>query len=362
MAIHIQEWNDMESGDFPTPAWSALLERTQPRTPFSEPSYLALWCRMLGGEAKLRVITASRGGDLIGCAPFMVTVDPVGPVSLSTLKFLGNNIGYPGDVLYTDITATEPRADIVRAMLLYAKAQLKASRWDFGYLHPHSPTFRVAREMLGLSGPDSVSSQPYVTLTLPSDERAYIRSLSLNVRQNYKRRSNKLAKIGPTHLSVDSKPDAVRRRIEELIRNHLRWWAGTPKESWFGDGRVHRFMASAAELLAGRGQYLVSTLECGGTPIAWSAGAFDQNTYFEQYVGYDRSFSECSPGMLVSVALAGHLMSQDVHRVELGPGFDERKRGLGGTPQEYARVQGYPGWVRRVAELSRVWSGRRAPT
>ncbi len=359
-AIRIEEFENTEAILSLSHDWEDFQGRINSCIPFVQPAYVALWSRILGKPTNPRVVTVWNNGDLIGYAPFMETVDHIGPLSVPTLKFIGNNIGYPGDILYADIVASEPREQIVRSILSHAKAAWKVTKWDLGYLHPLSPTYSIAQEVLKL-GDDDVpfsSSQSYVTLELPSDWGAFIGSLSSNLRQNFRRRLRRLRERGDLQICLEQQPESASRRVSDLIRNHARWWKGTPKEGWFGDEAVHRFLTSTAQLLASQGRYLAFAMELEGTPIAWNMGAFDGRRYFEQMLSYDRTYASYSPGMILSILLIRHLLSMNVHRVELGPGFDQRKRALGGKPTTYIRIQGYAGWIRKIVKVGRAWRRR----
>lgn len=157
---------------------------------------------------------------------------------------------------------------------------------------------------------------------------------------------------------MDRDPEKATRRVAELVGNHERWWTGTPREGWFGDENVRRFLISAAQLLAGQGQFIAFTLELDDTPIAWNVGAFDGHRYYEQMLSYDRNYGSFSPGMILSMSLVRRLLSTNSSCVELGPSFDQRKKRLGGRPTDYSRVEGYLGWVRRIARFRRFWIRR----
>lgn len=360
LAIRLEEVKSVDEILSLEPDWEGLVGAGGRCAPFVQPAYVALWLKVLGKVAEPRAITAWKGRSLIGYAPFMLTTDNFGPFSVATLKFIGNNTGLPGDVLYGDIVAPEPPEEVVRAILSHVRAKWELAKWDLGFLHPSSPTNRHAREILNLGEDDArfLQAQPYVRLDLPSDWDAYVRGLTRNTRQSFRRQVRKLEDLGSVQTRVDREPERVSLRVRELMGNHERYWKGTPKEGWFGDEEVHRFLASAAKLLAGRGQFIAFTLELDSTPIAWNVGAFDGSRYFEQMLSFDRSHAALSPGMVLSVSLIRQLLRAGGSCVELGPGFDQRKQRLGGVPTDYPRLEGYLGWARWIARFRRLWIRR----
>ncbi|TLZ52707.1 MAG: GNAT family N-acetyltransferase [Methanobacteriota archaeon] len=326
-------------------------------SPFLAPDYLALWARIVGGLDTCRIVTARRGGELVGFGPFMLSDDPFGPFSVETLKFVGNNVGYPGDVLYSEVAAAE--SESVRAILRHA-ARWGATKWDFGYLPPTSRTHAAAHEVLGAPRNGvPLDRQPYVGLSLPPSWQAFLASLSSNARRDFRRKSNRLSASGDVEVRVARSPEGARAVVHRMIENHGRWSAGTDRAGWFGDERVGQFLEEGATLLAGRGMFVGFTLEISGEQVAWNAGAFDGVRYFEQIMSYDRSFTLGSPGLVLGFLAVQRLIDLGTKKVELGPGFDQRKEALGATLVEHERLQGYRGWARPIAAIHRRWRGRR---
>ena len=339
--------------------WPAFRLRAQ-LTPYLQLDYLAAWARAFAPPDSCRVVVARRGEGLVGCGPFMTTEDRFGPLSVPTLRFVGNNVGSPGDILYTDLATTAPRAPVVRAILTYASAW-RVRKWDLGFLPPSSETHALAHTILGVAS-DGLSAdlQAYVDLTLPRSFEAFLQGISGNARRNFRRRMRGLGEHGEVTLRTVREPGPVRDTVREMIWNHRRWWEGTERAGWFGDARVERFLGEAAALLAGQGRFLAFALEVDGTPIAWNVGACDEATYFEQHISFDRAYAEYAPGVLLGILIADKLVELGVTRIALGPGLNERKLGLGGVPTNYERVRGYRGWIRTLAAAHQTWQRRRS--
>ena len=342
-----------------TDEWGRFCERAEP-TPFLHPQYLAAWARGLGTETACRFVVARREGELAGVGPFMLASDPFGPLSVPSLKFIGNNVGNPGDILYGEIAAAPPRTAVVRS-ILERLSEWRAPKWDLGYLPAASETRTIAPELLGPPRNGALPERvPYVGLPLPRDWDEFLRDLSGNARRNFRRRLARLRELGDVNLRFEREPDAVRRTVRELVLNHRRWWEGTDRAAWFGDERVERFLEESSALLAAQGRFLAFRLEVAGQPIAWNVGAFDRGRYFEQFISFDREYTAYSPGVLLAILMARHLIDSGATKIELGPGINDRKRDLGGKPIVYDRLRGYRGWFRAIAALHASWEGRAA--
>jgi hypothetical protein len=334
-------------------------------TPFHDPSYLSLWARVLGPRDGCQIVVAWDGsGDLAAYAPLMRVRGRVGPLPVPTLRFIGNNIGLPGDILHAEVFATERERAAVAAILRHVASTWSLGKWELGYLSPSSPTWRAASEILGdgFVAPSTFTSVPFVSVDLPADWDTYFASLTSNTRNVYRRGLRHLEAQGQVKVVVDVAPEGARRRVEELIRNHLRWFAGTEKGGWLGDRAERTFLVSSSELLAHEGQFLSSALELNGTPIAWIVGATYGRTSFEHLSSYDRTYSEDSVGLVLGLELMRELISRGFRRVDLGPGSALFKKRLGGVESPYGRVLGYQGWTRRAAWVQALLERRRGGT
>lgn len=354
--VRIEERNGLDPVRALAPAWNELEHRSRTRVPALHPDYVALWMERLGRESKPRVLAAWEGDRLVGYAPFMETVDPFGPFSVRALKFIGNNVGFPGDILYADILAVRNHGLVARAILQHAKTAWKMPKWDFGFLSASSPTPAIAAEALtlGKTAVDSLTSQSFVDIELPESREQFL-SLHPRAKGNFRRRLAKLEKLGDAHISAEEGPEQVRRRMAEMLRSHAKSWGTTFKRDWFGDAAVQGFLVEAAHLLASQGRYIAFTMELNGEPISWTSGALLGN----QYTGYQRSYIRTSgpwsPGTLLDLFVVRHLLTKGVCRLRLGPGLGDHKQVLGAVTSEYVHVRGYRGWRRYAERVARRW-------
>lgn len=358
-AIRIEELNGLDAVRALAPAWNDLEHRSDARIPALHPEYVALWMDRLGRQATPRVLAAWDGDQLIGYAPFMETTDPFGPISARALKFIGNNIGFPGDILYADIMVCRDRPAAVPAILHHARSAWNIAKWDLGFLASVSPTLRSATGFLRLSEEEaaSLTSEPFVFIELPTSWPDFL-STHPRAKENFRRRLRKLEKIGKVRLSTEEEPGQVARRTAELLANHRKWWGASFKDGWFGDAQVHGFMIEAARLLASQGRYLTFALELDGEAISWTTGALDGGQYTGYQRSYNRGYASYSPGTLLDLFVVRYLLSKGVSRIQLGPGLGDHKRVLGARTSTYVQVRGYRGWRRYAVRIARRWRER----
>lgn len=344
----------LEERDFASrlaPEWSRFEKAVGRNLPFTEPDHVALWLEILGRLSQPRVMTAWSGDRLVGYAPFMEVTGSHEFVDIPTIRFVGNNLLIPGDILFVDVAAVEPRTDIVRTILERLRDARFFQRWDFGFLPPWSPTSNLALAMLSHAGRYTDEPQAtYMAVDLPRTWEDYLVQVGRKARQNYGRALRGLQAGGEVRAVAETEPASVVRRVEQMIRNHDRWAKGTPRERehWFGDARVRRYYTEAARLLASHGRYVAFTLQLDNTPIAWITGISDGSRYYAMMTSYDESFKENSPGFVLFMEKMRLLIERKVHHVELTTGARYYKRALGGQPTSYPRVWGYPrlpGWA-----------------
>lgn len=336
-------------------------QRVRSWTPFHEPEYLFLWEQTLAQPDTCRIVVAwDTSGNLAAYAPLMRVRHRVGPVPAPTLRFIGNNLGYPGDVMRGEVFATAPERKAVEAVLAHVASTWSLRRWELGYLPPSAITREVASEILrdGLVDPNSLPSVPFVSVELPGEWDVYLRALTRNTRSIYRRCLRHLEAEGGPRVVVEETPQSARRRVEELIQNHERWSAGTDKRGWFGNDAVKRFFVSSSELLARQGRFFACVLELNGSPIAWNVGPAYGDTYFAHLGSFDQSVAARSPGMILGLELMRELISRGFRRVDLGPGTNLFKSRLGGEGNPYVRLLGYQGWIRHAARLQALLPGK----
>ena len=349
--IRVEEFSD---NDFPrvlSEEWDDFEKRAEQSFPFTHPAYVALWWDLLGDSGRPLVVIARKDGQLVGYAPFVETVDRGGFLPMPTVRFMGNNIGSPGSILFEDIATAAPHLPIIRGILTRVRSHHVVQRWDLGYLPHWSPTWEVLAELLSIDTSLGLDSSPHVLLELPAEWDAYLTSLNPRRRKKFRRQLRGLQDHGAVRVCLDDKPESTPRRVEEMIRNHDRWWQGTPREGWFGDKVVRRFYVSEACLLASQGRYLTMTLELDGTPIAWVVGVCDGKSYFDRMTSFDREFASFSPGIVLLMMGFRHLISRGIRQVELGPGMPEYKFVVGGRTVTYSHAVGYssPRWLRQLS-------------
>jgi CelD/BcsL family acetyltransferase involved in cellulose biosynthesis len=342
------------------PEYNDLVQQSDTRVPCLHPEYVALWLEWLGRGATPRVVTAWDGDQLVGYAPFMETADSFGPLSIRALRFVGNNIGYPGDILYADVVARRHDPAVVLTILEHARSRWKIPKWDLGFMAPQSPTLPIAAKVLMLREEEvtTLSSQPFVCVELQRNWEGRLATLPRHAVRNFQRRLRKLEGIGEVRLSVVEQPEEAARKTAYLLQQHERWWAASNRKGWFGDATIHGFLVEAARLLASQERAIVFTLELGGNPISWVTGAADGHRYFEYLGSFNPEYKSCSPGTLLDMFVLRHLISRGISRIELGPGVGEHKRVLGGEATTYVQVRGYRSWLRYAARVEMWWKGR----
>jgi CelD/BcsL family acetyltransferase involved in cellulose biosynthesis len=355
----VEELQERDFAKRLAPEWERFEREARQKFPFIQPDHVALWLEILGKSSRPRVMTAWSDGRLVGYAPFMEVTDSTGILDMPTVRFVGNNLVNPGDILFVDVAALEPRTAIVRAILDKLKEGRFFQRWDFGFLPPSSPTSKIACEILQHAGrytdePDAT----YMSLELPREWDEYLIQVGRKVRQNYARSMRGLQSQGEVRVTAESEPASVARRVAQMIQNHDRWARGTAREQarWFGSEPVRRYYVEGARLLASRGRYLTFTLQLDDVPIAWITGITDGSRYCAMMTSYDESYKAHSPGFVLFMEKMRLLIDRNLRHVELTTGTSYYKRALGGNPVKYPRVWGYPRLPKWALQLERARS------
>jgi CelD/BcsL family acetyltransferase involved in cellulose biosynthesis len=175
--------------------------------------------------------------------------------------------------------------------------------------------------------------QPHWYIEFPSPAEAYWKGVSSKARYKLRRKARAL-----DHRVITIREPAQVREFLERAR-HI------SARSWQGKRLGLRVCASPEELrkaerLAEVGALRSYLLErSDGTPLAFVLGSQWRGRYFHEETGYDMSYAELSPGMVLQYRLLEDLIAQDTPQLlDFGAGDAEYKRSLGNVCGESGRL------------------------
>lgn len=178
--------------------WNALLDQSITHVPFLRFEYQRIWWQNRGGgewpEASLALVTAARGGQLVGVAPLFKAKGPDGHPRL----YLVGSIEISD---YLDLIVRPADLDEFLAGLLPFLAGSQLGEWhalDFYNLLDSSPTLLAlerAADRLGWAfHAENLQHSPFIPL--PGDWETYLAGIDKKQRHEIRRKMRRLAESG----------------------------------------------------------------------------------------------------------------------------------------------------------------------
>jgi len=183
-----------------------------------------------------------------------------------------------------------------------------------------------------------------VVIETPDTWKAYQKTLSKTHRSNISWRKNVLGRRGEVkaircYLNPVLDPGKLDTLMNDAVFVSRNSWQHEAQEGWaISDPKTGDFFIDVSHRLAARGMLDLSVLYLDNQPISfiWGPGRGQHTTSYK--VGYDKSFSRFSPGL---VHLAKHIedsIERGVKTIDLGPEFFEYKSSWGKRHDELATI------------------------
>jgi CelD/BcsL family acetyltransferase involved in cellulose biosynthesis len=289
--------------------WNALLDRSADHVPFLRFEYLrAWWATRGGGEwplARLAIVSARKGGRLVGIAPLFISPDAAGELRLYLL----------GSVEISDyldlIAAPEDLDEFLPGMLRYLRGA--APGWAALDLYnivdssPVLPALERAAASLGWGfSAEKLQHSPYIPL--PGDWETYLAGIDKKQRHEIRRKMRRAEESGQVRWYFATDPQTFEADLDDFIALMRQ---DEEKAAFFrrSDSMEATFKSVARCAFENDCQAL-AFLEIDGKKAA-GYFCFDYlNRVWVYNSGIDRSAMEFSPGWV----LLGHLLRWSIEQ------------------------------------------------
>jgi CelD/BcsL family acetyltransferase involved in cellulose biosynthesis len=292
--------------------------------------WLLTWARHYVPSGCLRVVTAHRGGRLVGAFPlYMVRVG-----GMRIIRFLGGS-----QSALCDLVMPPDGDEEVQTLLLDAARE---SGHDFADLFgfPLDGRLSRAREQARLDVVERVEA-PILDMSSGFDS-VYAAHTTSKRRNSDRRRANRLAAAGKIEVAIARSGTDLATALERACDINRRRWQGRPDGSGFSTPRGERFQQEAAASLAELGVPRIVTLELDGQAIAFHYSFLLGDRLFVHRLGFDPEFARFGPGwhvMLEALRLAAddgatlveYLGGDESYKLELSDRIEPLGEGVGMT-------------------------------
>lgn len=269
-------------------AWNDLARRS--RSPLLHHEWFVSCAEAFCGAGGLRLILKrQRGGEISAAAPLILLQHR----GLPRLEILGASVlGEPGGFLYAD---EESLFDLVDAVFRMGKpillSRLGSEASEVSVLK------RLQRVTLRIKL-DSGGGTPYVPVS--GSWAQFEKRISSRHRYDLRRARKRAEEFGDIEITMlNPETGSLQSNLVEFYRVEAAGWKGRDGTAILADARLKVFFDLYCARACGAGRLRLCFLRLGGKLAAGLLAVEDYNRFWVLKIGYDESFSRCSPGVLL---------------------------------------------------------------
>ncbi len=323
--------------------WNELLSESASHVPFLRHEYLSTWWQTRGGgewpQSDLAIVTARRGGRLVGVAPMFFSNNRDHEPAL---LFLGSiEVSDFLDV----IARKEDIPEFIRGLLAFVNSPAfgqgsKLSTWkvlDWYNLLDTSPTLAALSQLAQEAGlvyrQEILQHSPYIPL--PGDWDTYLAGIDKKQRHEIRR---KIRRVEESQIPVRWYLVEDQSTLKIEADAFLALMAQDPDKQNFLTPPMREYMASVIFCAFQAGCLQLAFLEVGGEK---AAGYFSFNYLNRVWVynsGIDRRFNEYSPGWVLLGYLLKYANENQIKEFDFMRGDEDYKYKFGGVDRFVLRA------------------------
>ena len=305
--------------------WARLEPAIPGLTVFQTHRYQAAWVRSFGVNRQLMIVCVLDEKEVIGIAPFQVSLVRVHGKVHRQLGFLGApwEVDRPRFLFGRDVAAC---AEAIAQALLARREQ-----WDAIWFHeqdaadPAIEAFCATLTRHGLLHGRAPSSHcPY--LSLQGTWAQFLASKSQKFRKNLKAARNRLQAAGPLQYQTHS---GHTPRLHEMLAAYEE----LEGRSWKAKGAVGvtqsvehlRFYRHLIDHFGADGRLVLRSLRVGDQLVAATFGLIHGRTFYSLHIAHDASYARCSPGTLLESLELEECFASDLDEYDFLGGFLKNK-------------------------------------
>jgi len=267
--------------------WNELAEPF--KTPLLRYEWFAACAEALCGSGRLYVIVNNGKQGINGIAALGLIQDR----GLQKLALLGTPyIGEPSGLLYRDEKSLLELIDeLIRIKKPIILSRVRSGSLESIKLQERNRwnSFTVVRKNVG---------SPFLPISHTWDE--FERSLSSRKRYDLRRARKRAEGLGKVQFEIILPgPDNLDHYLEEVFLVEASGWKGRTGTAIQFDKRLNHFFRLYSEAAARLGTLRLCFLRINHKPVAVLLAVQYFNRFWAIKLGYDESFSRCSPGILL---------------------------------------------------------------
>ena len=270
-----------------TTAWNELADRS--KNPLLRHEWFAACADAFCKPGQLRIAVNNYDGKIAAIAPLALYQRH----GLKTYELLGASfLDEPSGFVYKDEGSLD---ELLKSIIDLGRPIL------LNRLRSESPK---AMMLPGLNKKGSLvfmrghGGSPFLPITAPWTE--YESGMSYRHRYDLRRARKRAGAFGEVRFEIVSPgPDMLDRYLEETYQVEAAGWKGRKGTAILIDERMKRFFQVYSEAICNLGTLRLCFLRINDKPAAVLFAVEQYNRFWVLKIGYDESFSRCSPGILL---------------------------------------------------------------
>ena len=317
--------------------WERLFQRAQDPSIFSSFEWVATWWAHYGGAARLRILAAYSGSELVGIAPMMLEDRVIaGLRAFTRVKFIGTGISDRLDFLIA--------AGAERTVLEFFADDLFSQRWDIVDLDEvaeDSATAALLPSIVERFGArvKVLSQSVCPTIALPIHFNAYFSSTTREIQRKIKRYRSQSNREHSFEVKVITNQGDLLPGLESFLamyRNYFSQRAGT---SHLTGEQFCAFRRELALKLARRGRLVLALLQANGKDVAAQLCFRHGSTCYEYNRCYDLAWKRENVGTALLWEVLRFCVGDGCRKYDFLRGLEQYKLDWGAKPRQQLRVR-----------------------
>jgi CelD/BcsL family acetyltransferase involved in cellulose biosynthesis len=335
--------DSLESLDPLHSEWEALLSAYPLSTVFSTYEWLVPWWRAFGGPDRLVVLAfRNESLELVGLAPFAVTVRHAFPFSLRVMRMMGDG-SHDSDNLDFPVRPGSEEA-VTRRLLDWI--QQNSVLWDVCELNTlPGDSFlgtRLITDLVTRKWKYVASTRAQTVVELEANWEGYLKKLSSKERGKIGLRARRLEKKFQVRIRRCSEESEVDAALQSLFELHGKHWQQRGLPGTLHSPARRQFYGELARLLLACGRLEFWVLELNRRIAAAQFGLRYGPRVFSLQEGFDPEYFVDSVGYVLRSEVLKRLIGDGVRRYDFLGGTDESKMRWGGELKHYLNLHFAP--------------------
>jgi CelD/BcsL family acetyltransferase involved in cellulose biosynthesis len=290
------------------PEWTGLLGRTPGANPFLSHEWLFSWWKSYRPQARLMILLARRGADLVGIAPLMLQHTRLMALPLRTVRFVGDGT-WETDHMNVLVDST-----CQQAVLLAFCRQLDTVGWDVLELNQLPQQSPVTSDLLSLIG----CRWPVVRIEevacpfalLPDTADDVMKRLPSRMRSSLRASQRRLATDHTLCFGEHGQEGNLADGLAALYGNHASRWEAKGQDGVFVDSRKRELYERVSRLFLERGWLRFYYLRLDDKVVAQQFCFEYGNRVMLLQEGFDFALAKENVGNLLRLMVFEHLAAQ----------------------------------------------------